>query len=116
MFDPHPDNPDNVVCFLCQGSYDGWEEDDEPVSEHLKHAPNCGWAVVSAVAAEVGDYNRRHPLEPTILDSRKATFAGRWPYESKKGFKCKTKQVCPQSPSKYHYSLFSSQFPYRRVC
>ena len=28
-----------------------------------------------------------------MLDARKATFAGKWPYESKKGFKCKTKQV-----------------------
>ncbi len=28
-----------------------------------------------------------------MVEARKATFGGKWPYESKKGFKCKTKQV-----------------------
>ncbi|KAJ4421187.1 hypothetical protein N0V85_000280 [Neurospora sp. IMI 360204] len=34
-----------------------------------------------------------HPLEPILVDARKATFGGKWPYESKRGFKCKSKQL-----------------------
>lgn len=93
VFQPQPSGPDNVACFLCHKALDGWEEDDDPLAEHLKHAPNCGWAIVAAVEAEVGDFATLHPLDPKMIEARKATFAGKWPYESKKGFKCKTKQV-----------------------
>jgi hypothetical protein len=55
--------------------------------------PDCGWAVVTAVEAELGDYATVHPLDPGMIEARKATFAGKWPYESKKGWKCKSKQV-----------------------
>lgn len=36
--------PDVVECFLCQKTLDGWEENDDPWSEHLKHSPNCQFA------------------------------------------------------------------------
>ncbi|KAJ9150729.1 Protein bir1 [Pleurostoma richardsiae] len=90
---PTPSNPDNVACFLCQKSMDGWEEDDDPLAEHLKHSPECGWAIAAAVEAEYGGYAREDPRDPLMLEARKATFAGRWPYEGKKGWKCKTKQL-----------------------
>ncbi|KAH8899744.1 hypothetical protein GQ53DRAFT_200907 [Thozetella sp. PMI_491] len=93
VFEPLQDNPDNVVCFLCQKALDGWEEDDNPLDEHLKHSPNCGWAITVAIEIEFGDYGKIHPLDPSMIEARKATFAGKWPYESKKGFKCKTKQL-----------------------
>jgi len=83
------------VCFLCNKSLDGWEEYDKPLEEHLKHSPNCGWAVMAAIEADLGDFSKVHPLEPAMVEARKATFGGRWPYESKKGFKCKTKQAGP---------------------
>lgn len=98
FFDPFDGSPDSVECFLCSKSLAGWEQDDDPVMEHLKHAPDCGWAVMAAIETDLGDYGKLHPLDPGMIDARKATFAGRWPYESKKGFKCKTKQVgrvCP---------------------
>jgi hypothetical protein len=93
FFEPHPKSPDNVVCFLCDKSLDGWEENDNPLEEHLKHSPTCGWAIVAAIEAGFGNYGKVHPLDPAMVEARKATFGGRWPYESKKGFKCKTKKV-----------------------
>ncbi|KAK4152324.1 hypothetical protein C8A00DRAFT_34964, partial [Chaetomidium leptoderma] len=93
FFQPHPKNPDNVVCFLCNKSLDGWEETDNPLEEHLRHSPTCGWAIMAAIDAGFGNYGKVHPLDPAMIEARKATFAGMWPYESKKGFKCKTKKL-----------------------
>ncbi|KAK1755573.1 hypothetical protein QBC47DRAFT_380690 [Echria macrotheca] len=93
FFEPFPGSPDNVVCFLCNKSLDGWEADDKPLEEHVKHSPDCGWAVMAALEADLGDFAKIHPLDPRMVEARKATFAGRWPYESKKGFKCKAKQL-----------------------
>ena len=98
FFEPHPKSPDNVVCFLCNKSLDGWEENDNPLEEHLKHSPTCGWAIVAAIEAGFGNYGKVHPLDPAMVEARKATFGGRWPYESKKGFKCKTKKVGGHAP------------------
>ncbi|KAK0641721.1 hypothetical protein B0T16DRAFT_219963 [Cercophora newfieldiana] len=93
FFEPFPGSPDNVVCFLCDKSLDGWEEDDKPLEEHLKHSPTCGWAIMAAIEADLGDFGKVHPLDPAMVEARKETFRGKWPYESKKGFKCKTKQL-----------------------
>ncbi|KAF5673820.1 protein bir1 [Fusarium heterosporum] len=93
FFNPTLQNPDNVSCFLCHKGLDGWEANDDPLVEHLKHAPECGWAVVAAIEAEVGDYAQQDPDQPYMKEARKATFAGRWPHDSKKGWKCKTKQL-----------------------
>ncbi|KAF9772046.1 hypothetical protein IL306_010309 [Fusarium sp. DS 682] len=93
FFNPTPENPDNATCFLCHKGLDGWEANDDPLLEHLKHAPECGWAVVAAIEAEVGDYAQQDPDQPYMKEARKATFAGRWPHDSKKGWKCKTKQL-----------------------
>jgi len=48
---------------------------------------------MAAIEADLGDFGRVHPLDPAMIEARKETFGGKWPYESKKGFKCKTKQV-----------------------
>lgn len=93
IFQPLPSNPDNVACFLCNKALDGWEEDDRPLEEHLKHSPECGWAITAAVDAELGDYAREDPRDALMSEARKATFAGRWPHENRKGWTCKTKQV-----------------------
>lgn len=93
IFQPLPSNPDNVSCFLCSKALDGWEEDDSPLEEHLKHSPECGWAITAAVEVELGEYAREDPRDALMLDARTATFADRWPHEGKKGWGCKTKQV-----------------------
>ncbi|KAK9435402.1 Inhibitor of Apoptosis domain containing protein [Metarhizium brunneum] len=92
-FDPYPENPDNCVCFLCGKGLDGWEAGDDPLEEHLKHSPQCGWAIVSAIEAEIDEYSRQDPTLPHMVEARKATFAGKWPHEGRKGWKCKTKQL-----------------------
>ncbi|KAK7742986.1 hypothetical protein SLS63_000554 [Diaporthe eres] len=96
FFQPLPSNPDNVVCFLCNKALDGWEEDDRPLEEHLKHSPECGWAITAAVEAELGDYALEDPRDALMSEARKATFAGRWPHENRKGWSCKTKQPAPK--------------------
>ncbi|KAL2260113.1 hypothetical protein VTK26DRAFT_5990 [Humicola hyalothermophila] len=93
FYEPYPRSPDNVVCFLCEKSLDGWGEGDDPVEEHLKHSPTCGWAIMAAIEAGFGNYGKVHPLDPAMIEARKATFAGRWPLESKRGVKCKTKKL-----------------------
>lgn len=93
VFQPLPSNPDNVLCFLCNKALDGWEEDDNPLEEHLRHSPECGWAITAAVEAEMGSYATEDPRDALMEEARKATFAGRWPHEGKKGWGCKTKQV-----------------------
>ncbi|KAH6895759.1 hypothetical protein B0T10DRAFT_478784 [Thelonectria olida] len=93
FFNPSVASPDNVTCFLCHKGLDGWEGGDDPLLEHLKHGSECGWALVAAIEAELGDYAREDPSQPYMKDARKATFAGRWPHDSKKGWKCKTKQL-----------------------
>ncbi|XKL65147.1 hypothetical protein PGB90_005233 [Kerria lacca] len=33
--------PGTVKCFVCLKTLDGWERDDDPIGEHIKHAPQC---------------------------------------------------------------------------
>ncbi|KIN08425.1 hypothetical protein OIDMADRAFT_187821 [Oidiodendron maius Zn] len=93
FYNPTHANPDNVVCFLCHKSLDGWEEDDDPVAEHLKHSADCGWAIVAAVERQDGNFSGECPTSTRMIDARRATFADKWPHENKKGWKCKIKQM-----------------------
>ncbi|KAK8080366.1 chromosome segregation protein BIR1 [Apiospora hydei] len=80
-FEPTADKPDNVVCYLCHARIGGWEDDDSPIEEHLRLSPRCGWAIVTAIEAGLGDYNMDDPSHPSMMEARKATFAKRWPHE-----------------------------------
>ncbi|EKD19651.1 uncharacterized protein L3040_002006 [Drepanopeziza brunnea f. sp. 'multigermtubi'] len=93
FFHPLPSNPDNVVCFLCHKALDGWEEGDDPLAEHLKHSSDCGWAILAAVEKQVADFGLEHPSSSRMIEARQATFADKWPHESKKGWKCKVQQM-----------------------
>jgi hypothetical protein len=35
---------DKVACFICDVGIHEWESKDEPLKEHLKHAPMCIFA------------------------------------------------------------------------
>jgi hypothetical protein len=87
-------NPDNVACFLCHKNIDGWEKGDDPQVEHLKHSPDCGWAIVATIEKQDGQLSEEYPCSTRMIEARKATFADKWPHEGKKGWKCKVKQVC----------------------
>ncbi|THV48897.1 hypothetical protein BGAL_0222g00170 [Botrytis galanthina] len=93
FFYPSQANPDNCACFLCHRSIDAWEEGDDPLKEHLKHSPNCGWAIVASIEAQDEELSREFPASLRMVEARTATFAGRWPHEAKRGWKCKTKQL-----------------------
>ncbi|KLJ09341.1 hypothetical protein EMPG_15204 [Blastomyces silverae] len=93
-FRPTPLSPDNAACFLCERALDGWEEDDDPVTEHLRHSSECGWAIMmdivrqSSNPAEIED-----PTNTRIVEARRATFASMWPHDGKRGWVCKTEKM-----------------------
>jgi len=93
FYHPLQSNPDNVACFLCHRSLDGWEKGDDPLAEHLTHSPDCGWAICATIEAQDGQLSVEYPSSVRMIEARKATFGKNWPHEGKKGWKCKTKQV-----------------------
>ncbi|KAH8374843.1 hypothetical protein KR200_007296 [Drosophila serrata] len=44
---------DTATCFVCGKTLDGWESDDEPWKEHLKHAPQCEFVKVGCAEKEL---------------------------------------------------------------
>ncbi|KAJ5551681.1 hypothetical protein N7535_000375 [Penicillium sp. DV-2018c] len=93
-YKPYETNPDNTTCFHCHRALDGWEEDDNPVTEHLKHAPDCGWAIMmdlqqrSSNPATIED-----PTNDRITQARLATFGSAWPHDGKKGWICQSEKM-----------------------
>ncbi|KKZ62841.1 hypothetical protein EMCG_02836 [[Emmonsia] crescens] len=93
-YNPTPLSPDNAACFLCERALDGWEEDDDPVTEHLKHSSECGWAIMmdivrrSSNPAEIED-----PTNARIVEARRATFGSMWPHDGKRGWVCTTEKL-----------------------
>ncbi|KAI9683546.1 MAG: hypothetical protein M1820_010916, partial [Bogoriella megaspora] len=94
-FSPSESSPDNVTCFLCKRSLDGWEAQDDPATEHLQHSPDCGWAIHACIALRSEDTNRdvEDPQSDRMVEARLSTFHNAWPYDKKKGWKCKTKKM-----------------------
>ncbi|KAK1060366.1 hypothetical protein LTR12_003681 [Friedmanniomyces endolithicus] len=97
FFDPGPDTPDNVQCFLCAVKLDGWEASDDPLAEHLLHAPACAWAICLSVLhptnPDTGE-ELEAPLDPMseeLVAARTKTFevGEGWPHEGKRGWRCK---------------------------
>lgn len=105
-YQPTSSCPDNTTCYLCKSNLDGWEENDNAVNEHLKHSPNCGWAITIATELEIedGSQSQEDPMSEMMLDARKMTFGSKWPHENKRGWTCKTQKVCP---GRYHHGLSS---------
>ena len=109
-YKPTSTSPDNVTCFGCEASLDGWQPSDEPAGEHLKHSPECGWAIYACVGLRIEDPNRREedPSSQKMVDARLMTFRSQWPHESKKGWKCKAKKVsmCRHAATLYNISTY----------
>ncbi len=95
FYKPTATCPDNTTCFLCKTSLDGWEEDDDPISEHMKLSQHCGWAINMSIEqrCEVQDRVEENPLSEELMEARRSTFADRWPHEQKKGWTCKTEKA-----------------------
>lgn len=87
---------DNVECFMCGRHLDGWEEDDDALEEHLKHGPDCAWALLMSVDAEGtrDTSTMEDPTGPQLTEARRNTFESiGWPHESKRGWTCKTEKM-----------------------
>lgn len=95
FYHPTTQSPDNTRCFLCNNSLDGWEADDDAVAEHLKHSPDCGWAINIGIEQQIeaGDLDLEDPMDEKLLSARKMTFGSNWPHENKRGWVCKTQKV-----------------------
>ncbi|KAE8391083.1 hypothetical protein BDV23DRAFT_74894 [Aspergillus alliaceus] len=93
-YNPYETNPDNTTCFRCNRALDGWEEEDNPITEHLKHANDCGWAIMmdiqqhSSNPAEIED-----PTSDKIREARLATFGTSWPHDGKRGWVCQSEKM-----------------------
>ncbi|KAH8699112.1 hypothetical protein BGW36DRAFT_358620 [Talaromyces proteolyticus] len=107
FFNPYDTNPDNTTCFLCTRALDGWEEGDNPISEHLKHSPDCGWAIVMDIQQRSSNPTEiQDPTSDAITDARRATFSIGWPHEGKRGWLCQSTKMaeagwyfCPNDES-----------------
>ncbi|CAZ83128.1 unnamed protein product [Tuber melanosporum] len=87
-FNPSDAHLDNVTCYLCDKDLDGWEEDDDPISEHFKHCSECGWAQVAYALASRDDHKSLSDPRGTIMtEARIMTFGKKWwPHEEKRGW------------------------------
>ena len=93
-YTPYETNPDNTICFLCKRALDGWEEDDNPITEHLKHSNDCGWAIMMNVQQQSSNPAEiENPTSPRIVEARQATFNAMWPHDGKKGWICQSDKV-----------------------
>lgn len=80
-FDPSPDHDDNVTCYLCLKSLDGWEAGDDPVAEHIRHSESCGWAVTAATQDIPPSQHGSDPHSEQFRQARLMTFGrDRWPH------------------------------------
>lgn len=84
-----------MTCFLCQKSLDGWDEDDDPVLEHLHHSEQCAWAIIVAAqtVSDNPEQEQEDPLGEKMVEARRETFADQWPHEGKRGWVCQVKKV-----------------------
>ncbi|KAF9311259.1 hypothetical protein BG003_007596 [Podila horticola] len=90
---PSKKSSDNVVCFLCHKSIDGWIAEADPFQEHLDHSRKCGWAIVKSIPhVEKGglpftwDDEPELPKGKRMTDARLRTFGNWWPHEHEKGW------------------------------
>lgn len=44
---------DTATCFVCGKTLDGWESEDDPWKEHLKHAPQCEFVKLGRVESDM---------------------------------------------------------------
>ncbi|CAO3567539.1 unnamed protein product [Mortierella alpina] len=99
FFLPAPSSPDNVVCFLCQKSLDGWTDTDDPYLEHFSHARRCGWAILKTIRVTDDELPFRWdnedelPKGPRMTKARLQTFGRWWPHEHTKGWYGTTKRM-----------------------
>ncbi|KAF9890334.1 hypothetical protein FE257_006000 [Aspergillus nanangensis] len=94
FYNPYETNPDNTTCFMCRRALDGWEEEDNPTTEHLKHAKDCGWAIMMDIQQHSSNPSEiEDPTCDTIRDARLATFGTQWPHDGKEEWVCSSEKM-----------------------
>ncbi|KAK9241158.1 hypothetical protein V1525DRAFT_335125 [Lipomyces kononenkoae] len=84
IYNPSPQSPDNVTCFLCDKSLDGWNKGDDPKIEHLDHSPQCAWAIIHGSDWKDDEYH--DPQGSDMERARLETFGNWWPHDGKRGW------------------------------
>lgn len=93
-FKPSASSHDNTQCFLCEHALDGWTSEDDANEEHLKHSPECGWAIIqNVVQNELQPATMEDPTSERLSEARRATFKDLWPHDGKRGWHCKTEKM-----------------------
>ncbi|KAJ5490931.1 hypothetical protein N7539_002498 [Penicillium diatomitis] len=106
-YKPYETNPDNTTCFHCDRALDGWEEEDNPITEHLKHSPECAWAIMMDVQQNSSNpATIEDPNSERIVQARIGTFGAQWPHDGKRGWLCQSQRMveagwyfCPNDDS-----------------
>ncbi|KAJ5753081.1 hypothetical protein N7520_009998 [Penicillium odoratum] len=94
FYKPYESNPDNTTCFECGRALDGWEEEDNPITEHLKHSPDCGWAITMDIQQNSSNPSAiEDPTSDRITQARLATFGSAWPHDEKPGWICQSEKM-----------------------
>ena len=96
FYQPTSTSPDKATCFTCGSGVDGWDSDDDPVTEHLALCPYCSWAITLNVERQIeaGSGELEDPTSEKMLQAREGTFGKKWPHDSKRGWVCKSQKVC----------------------
>ena len=94
-YKPSKASNDNTICYLCERQLAGWEPDDDPVEEHLKHSQECGWAILMNAAQdkEQDTATMEDPTGQLLAEARRATYAIGWPHEPKRAWRCKVEKM-----------------------
>ncbi|KAJ5167161.1 uncharacterized protein N7482_005942 [Penicillium canariense] len=106
-YKPYETNPDNTTCFQCNRALDGWEEEDNPITEHLKHSPDCAWAIIMDIQQRSSNpATIEDPTSERITRARLGTFGALWPHDGKRGWVCQSEKMveggwyfCPNEES-----------------
>lgn len=73
---------------------DGWEEEDNPITEHLKHSPDCAWAIIMDIQQSSSNPSMiDDPTSDRITQARRGTFGTMWPHDGKRGWHCQSEKV-----------------------
>ncbi|KAL2312401.1 Protein bir1 [Schizosaccharomyces pombe] len=76
---------DNVTCYMCTKSFYDWEDDDDPLKEHITHSPSCPWAYILSSK----NNPNQNPQAAALTKCREQTFVDKvWPYTNRPDYHC----------------------------
>ncbi|XP_064212079.1 inhibitor of apoptosis 1 isoform X2 [Tribolium castaneum] len=117
----NPSKPDLVKCAFCKAEICSWEQDDEPLSEHVRWSPNCPFAKEKSqnlrVPAQGQDVCGNVELFPNSVPESETFRMLRTmirPYEDKKA-RLESFATWPSSAKQSPETLADAGFYYRGV-